>query len=118
VRDAEPRQAVIFDNLTGAPDGGGVSNAPDHGGDTNVRHDNSATLCLGEQYRVRCVVVHQCTARESGRTMRLTVKVVSPSGIRFLARYVEDYSASATFIIRQARSVTYGGKQGTLRFVT
>lgn len=49
MRDAEPWEAVVLKDFASTVDGGSVGDTPDHGGDTNVRHDDSASLCLGEE---------------------------------------------------------------------
>jgi hypothetical protein len=53
MRDAEPRDTVIFDDLGGTPDCGGVSDTPNHSGDADVGHDDYATLGFGKQDGVR-----------------------------------------------------------------
>jgi hypothetical protein len=44
VGDAKPREHVVLDDLSGAPDGGTVGNSPDHGEDSEIGSDDSITL--------------------------------------------------------------------------
>ena len=52
MRDTEPGETVVLDDLASTPDGRGVADTPDHGCDTDVGHDDCATLGLGEKDRV------------------------------------------------------------------
>lgn len=44
MRHAEPRESVVLDDFTGAPNGRSVSDSPDHGKDAEVGGDNGVAL--------------------------------------------------------------------------
>lgn len=57
VGDLKPRDGIVFDNLGGSPYGAGVTHAPNHQSDANVRHDDGITLGLGEENGVGYIYV-------------------------------------------------------------
>jgi hypothetical protein len=69
VRNAEPGNAVIFDDLGGTPDCGRLSDSPDHASDADVGHDDYTTLAPGEQNGVRCSQRYKFVAHENRRIM-------------------------------------------------
>lgn len=52
VRDLEPREGVVLDDVGDTVHRASISDTPDHHGDTDVRHDDSVALGLGEEDRV------------------------------------------------------------------
>lgn len=54
VGDLKPRDGIVFNDLGGSPYGAGVTHAPNHQSDANVRHDDGVTLGLCEENRVGC----------------------------------------------------------------
>lgn len=52
VRNQEPGKSVVLDDFGGTVDCRGMDDTPNHGGDSNVRHDDSIALGLGEEDRV------------------------------------------------------------------
>jgi len=71
VTDAKPWDAVVLSDLRSAPDRARVADPPNHGGNTEVGHNHSVALGLGEQDGVG-------------------VKVVCPFRVGLLAGYVEE----------------------------
>jgi len=49
VGDAEPGNGVVLKDFSSAPNRRRVSDAPNHSGDTDVRHDDGIALGLGEE---------------------------------------------------------------------
>jgi hypothetical protein len=54
VRDKDPRDAIVLDDLEDAPGDGRVGDTPNHSGDADVGYDDGTALCLGEQNGVGC----------------------------------------------------------------
>ena len=71
VRNTEPRETVVFDSISSSEGVARVGDTPDHGGDTNVGHDDSIALGLGEEDGVG-------------------IEVVGPFRVGLLARDVEE----------------------------
>ena len=54
VADEKPGEAVVLDDLGGAPLQAGVLDAKDHRNDADVREDDRVALFLGEEDGVGC----------------------------------------------------------------
>lgn len=52
MRDFEPGDGVVLDDLGSAVDGAGVADTPNHGSNSDVRHDHGVSLGPGEEDRV------------------------------------------------------------------
>ena len=52
VADLEPWEAVVFDNVCDSIHRRCVGDSPNHGTNTDVGHDDRATLSFREKYRV------------------------------------------------------------------
>jgi hypothetical protein len=57
VRDLEPGEGIVLDDVGDAVRRARVGDAPDHRGDADVRHDDGVALRLGEEDRVGVEVV-------------------------------------------------------------
>ena len=86
--NAEPRKPIVLDDFTRAVHGGCICDTPDHCSDTNVGHDDSAALGIGKEDGV-CWA--ESLAKLAKTRRRLTIEMVSPLGIGFLARNIEHY---------------------------
>jgi hypothetical protein len=52
VRDLEPGNRVVLDDLGSAVNGASVADTPNHGSDPDVRNDHGVPLGPGEENRV------------------------------------------------------------------
>ena len=58
MRDREPGDAIVLDNVGGTPEGRSVGDTPNHEGNTDIGQDDDIALLLGEEDGVGCKEKH------------------------------------------------------------